>query len=174
MSVSFEPRADAILLDTGPLLAFIALRYLQETAAGEARRRKILSDIQPGLEWTAVEAERFSHLISRYARLLTTTHVLTEVFKLRKYSELKRDAHTFMRFAADALRRSNVREVHCSLEDFSSNEELIDLACSVGLTDAALVFVSKREGCPILSDDTRLFETGWAQVFILTRELSSR
>jgi predicted nucleic acid-binding protein len=163
---TFETRTDTILLDTGPLLTLLAISFLRETDAGEARHRAVLSDIQP--EWTRVEAARFSEFLALYPRRLTTTHVLTEAFKLRQHSELKQDEYRFRRFVPGELRKADVREVYCSLEDLSSDAESMEWVCRVGLTDAALLFVSRREGCPILSDDTRLRDSGsGSQVLIL-------
>jgi hypothetical protein len=43
-----------------------------------------------GKEINRLEEERFTEVFANYQRKLTTPHVLTEVFKLREYSQLKR------------------------------------------------------------------------------------
>ena len=164
--------SDTILVDTGPLLTLLTLDYLRETGAAEARRGAVLADIRRERQWTVIEEELLSELLSQYGRLLTTPHVVAEVFKLREHSELKGDQYRFRRIAMSSFKKANLQEEHCSLVDLALNEDSVEWVCSFGVIDAMLLHVSMKEDCLILTDDTRLLRAGTGRILILDRELS--
>jgi hypothetical protein len=165
--------SDTILVDTGPLLTLLTLDYLRETGAAETRRGAVLADIRAERQWTVIEEELFSELLSQYSRLLTTPHVVAEAFKLRAHAALKGDQHRFRRLAMSSFKKANLQEVHCPLVDLALNEDSVEWVCNFGATDAMLLHVSMKEACLILTDDTRLLRAGTGRILVLDRELSA-
>ena len=160
--------ADPLLLDTGPLLTALVHFYFRVRKEPE-RRQATLRDIRNGRPLTDEEGERVLEFLGRAPRRLTTPHVLTEVFKLRAHSELRKISD-FRRSSLDALRKLYIEERHCPLIDLASQSELVDCVCRHGLTDAALLYVSEQEHCTLLTDDKRLFDFGWRKGRLLLLE----
>ena len=110
------------------------------------RRQAAFRDIRDGWPLTEEEGEKVLEFLGRAPRRLTTPHVLTEIFKLRGHSELRKISD-FKRSSLDALRKLYIEERHCPLSDLASQSELVDRVCRHGLTDAALLYVSEQEHC---------------------------
>ena len=141
------------------------------------RRRRVGAQYSPTSarerQWTVIDEELFSEILSQYSRLLTTPHVVAEAFKLREHSALKGDQYRFRRLAMSSFKKANLREVHCPLVDLALSEDSVERVCRVGITDAMLLHVSMKEDCLILTDDTRLLEAGMGRILILDWELST-
>jgi predicted nucleic acid-binding protein len=152
-----------LLLDTGPLLTALALIYYRDV-----KQEPVPNDIRPNKRPLSEEdGERVLEFLGRAPRRLTTPHVLTEVFKLRDRSELRRRGEDFRGSSLDALKKLNIEERHCPLSELASESNFVDCMCRHGLTDAALLCVSVRENCTVLTDDKRLFEFAGRKVQLL-------
>jgi len=78
----------------------------------------------------------------------------------------------FRRYGIDALRKHNIQEVHCSLEDLLVHTGSRDQLYHLGLTDAVLLYVSELEHGVILTDDQRLVDRGsWQSQLLLLDNL---
>lgn len=91
------------MLDTGPLLTYLAVHYLGQTEADIARRSAVLQDVRRGSRFAKAEQERFQVLLDRSERLLTTPHALCEVLKLREHSVLSQDRERFRQLSLELL-----------------------------------------------------------------------
>jgi hypothetical protein len=147
-----------VVLDTGPLLTYLTLHYLDRTGATD--REAIIRDVRSGSRYpfTATEEERFRLLLHRFKRLLTTSPAVAEALRLREYSLLSRDRWRFRELALERLKDGKVEDVHCPLRELCAEEGFRDLICRLGLTDASLIFVAAKERCLLLTDDRRMFE----------------
>jgi hypothetical protein len=153
---SRRERPGPVLLDTGPLLTYLALRYADSTKAPIAYRDKLFRDIRKkGQPFSATAQERFRKLVE-IDHALTTPHVILEATKLREYSQLAR-AVNFPEFSLEVLTSRPISEVWCSLEEICKEPEYIDLVHRFGVADASLLFVSDREECLLLTDEGPLF-----------------
>jgi predicted nucleic acid-binding protein len=156
-----------LVLDTGPLLTALVLFYFRDLRQESERRWAVLKDIRPdGRPLTEEEGESVLEFLGRAPRRFTTPHVLTEVFKLRAHSELRKISD-FRRSSFDALRKLYIEERHCPLSDLASQPELVDSVCRHGLTDAALLYVSAHVRCTLVTDDKRLFQFTGRKVQLL-------
>ena len=152
-----------MLLDTGPLLTALALIYYRDF-----RQEPVPKDIRPNKRpLTEEEGERVLEFLGRAPKRLTTPHVLTEVFKLRDRSELRRHVEHFRRSSLDALKKLNIEERYCPLNELARESDFVDCVCRYGLTDAPLLYVSVQEHCTVLTDDRRLFEFGGRKVRLM-------
>jgi hypothetical protein len=165
--------SDSVLLDTGPLLTLLALEFLRETEAGHSRRVAVLQELR-GKEINRLEEERFTEVFANYQRKLTTPHVLTEVFKLRDWSQLKRHEPHFRKVGIDTIKRAGIREITASLAELASNQDAIRRICLLGLTDAALLYVSGKENWTLLTDDRPLLAFASGQIQLLDAFLQPR
>lgn len=147
---------DPVLLDTGPLLTYLALLYTDSINAAQKYRDTLFRDIRrQGAPFGETEQERFGKLIEmRHA--LTTPHVILEATKLREHSELARAAG-FLEFSLEVLTIGAISEIWSSLEEICKEPEYMDLVRRFGVADASLLFFSAREECLLLTDDADLF-----------------
>jgi hypothetical protein len=153
---SRQVRTDPVLLDTGPLLTYLALRYADWSSASRAYRDTLFRDIRKqGPRFSETEQERFSKLIeTRHA--LTTPHVIMEATRLREHSELAR-VENFREFSLEVLTSSAISEIWCSLEEICKEPKYMDLVLRFGVADASLLFISARDERLLLTDENRLF-----------------
>jgi hypothetical protein len=143
MKASQRVRLDPVLLDAGPLLTYLTLRYSDWLRASKAQRATLFQDIRsqcPPFDET--EQERFRKLIE-VSRALTTSHVIVEVTKLREHSALAK-ARGFREFSLGVLTGGAISETGCSLEELCKEPEYFDLVLRFGVADASLLFVSAR------------------------------
>ena len=167
-------RPGSVLLDTGPLLTYLALRYADSTKAPKAYRDTLFRDIRKhGERFSATTQEHFRKLIeARHA--MTTPHVILEATKLREYLS---KATGFRDFSLNVLGSGAISETWCSVEELCKEPEYMDLARRFGVADASLLFVSVREECLLLTDEGRLFAARRAgskfQMRLLDEYLSS-
>jgi hypothetical protein len=149
-------RPGSVLLDTGPLLTYLALRYADSTNAPKAYRDTLFRDIRKqGQRFSATAQEHFRKLIETQ-HALTTPQVILEATKLREHSELAR-ATGFGDFSLRVLSSGTISETWCSLEELCKEPEYLALARRFGVADASLLFVSAREKCLLLTDEDPLF-----------------
>jgi hypothetical protein len=149
-------RADPVLLDTGPLLTYLALRYADTTKAPKAYRDTLFRDIRNQSERFGATAQEYFLKLIEMRHALTTPHVILEATKLREHSELAR-AEGFREFSLAVLTGGAISEIWYSLEEIYRESEYMDLARRFGVADASLLFVSAREECLLLTDDQDLF-----------------
>ena len=169
-------RPGALLLDTGPLLTYLALRYADSTKASKAYADTLFRDIRKQSDrFGATTQERFRELIET-RQTLTTPHVILEATRLREHSELV-GAEGFSDFSLGILTGGDITEIWWALEEVCEQSEYIDLVHRFGVADASLLFVSAREGCLLLTDDDRLFDAYGAgskfQIRLLDEYLAS-
>lgn len=148
-----QPRS--IVIDTGPLLTYLALRYLDRDDAPQARRNQIFDELRRAKPFADTEQEHLRHAMSR--AVLTTPHVLTEVFRLRE-SSILRKLEGFLPCSLDILDQGSIIEVQCPTAELSKDRDFRELICRRGLTDAGLVFIATRRKALLLTDDVRLSE----------------
>ena len=91
--------------------------------------------------------------------MLTTAHVLCEVFKLRESSALSRNKEGFTRNSLEVLTGEVVRELPCPIANLCREDDFRELICRDGLTDAGLMFVTAKNSALVLTDDRRLFSS---------------
>jgi hypothetical protein len=145
----------SIIIDTGPLLTYLALRYLDRHNAQKARRDQVFNELLPGITFADTEQQHLRRAMSR--EVLTTPHVLTEVFKLREPSILKK-LEGFLACGLDILGQGRIIEIPCPTAKLCEDRGFRELICRRGLTDAGLVFVAmQQQSALLLTDDSRLF-----------------
>jgi hypothetical protein len=155
-----------LLLDYGPLLTAIVQFYFRDRAEPE-RRQAALKDVRPnGRPLAEEQGERVLEFLGHAPRRLTTPHVLTELFKLRAHSELRK-IKDFKKSSFDALRKLNIEEKHYAFNLLALKSEFVECVCRFGLTDASLVYVSELERCTVLTDDKRLYQFSGRRVRLL-------
>jgi hypothetical protein len=149
-------RAGPVLLDTGPLLTYLALCYADSTGTPRADRDALFRYTRKqGPRFSETQQERFGKLIeARHA--LTTPHVILEATRLREYSELAK-VESFREFSHEVLTTGAISEIWFSLEEICKEPKYTDLVRRFGVTDASLLFISARKECLLLTDDNRLF-----------------
>lgn len=151
-----------LVLDTGPLLTWACLHFLKEFTASNRKRSEILREIDPSLEWSAVQQEDFEKFVSGASRRLVTGHVLTEAFRFRNSSWLAGRQKLFLPFLFGALHRVEER---CMLfKDIQSAgfEGIVEQ--QFGFTDAAILCLAataaqtSKERVTFLTTDDRLLK----------------
>jgi predicted nucleic acid-binding protein len=142
------------------------MAYVRDIGIGQARGAVILRDVR-GRDVHPLEQERLEEVFAGFQRLLTTPHILTEAFRLRKYSELRKDEYRFREVAINVFKRTAIQEITASLGDFTSNQDAILRICQLGLTDAILLHVSAKENCTVLTDDQELLPFGLGRIQLL-------
>ena len=146
------------MLDTGPLLTHLALHYAERIKAGIATRDAILRKIRSQMPFDESRQEAFKTLCRAAAPVLTTPHVLTEVFRLRKESELYRRQVDFRSVALELLVSGNIEEVHRPAESLYENSHYRDLVSRLRLTDTGFVSLAVEYDCVLLTDDDEMFQ----------------
>lgn len=149
------------------------LTYYQNVGAGPARYKSVLADVRGKTPEDVEDFEgRFNQLLRRgRCQLATSPHVLTEVFKLRKHSQLEVDEPRFRRLALDELKKAAIEEVHCPASDLSSKDS-IDRICRLGLTDATLLHLAMQRDYVILTDDGKFHAESMGYIRLLDNLLS--
>jgi hypothetical protein len=145
-----------IVIDTGPLLTYLAIRYLNTTEASKARRDHVLGEIR-GRAFDEPEQERLLELMKQHT--FTTAHAISEALNLREASALNRAKTEFRRNSLEVLTSGTMSEIACPVAEICRTEDFRQLICSHGLTDAALIFVAARNRALVLTDDGRLFSS---------------
>ncbi len=145
-----------IVIDTSPLLTYLAIRYLDSKDAPKARRDQVITEIR-GKTFAATEQERFLELMKQ--RTFTTAHVISEVLKLREKSVLSLEKEDFRRNSLDVLTGDTISEIPCPIMEVCQEEDFRQLICRYGLTDAGLIFVADKNRALVLTDDGRLFSS---------------
>jgi hypothetical protein len=146
-----------VLLDTVPLLTYLAVRYADSISASKAYRDRLFQEIRSqSPPFAEDDQERLGELIE-VRGALTTPHVILEATKLREISELAK-AEGFRDFSLEVLSSGAISETWCSLEELCKEPEYSALARRFGVADASLLFVSDRKECLLLTDDDRLFD----------------
>jgi predicted nucleic acid-binding protein len=144
-----------IAIDTGPLLTYLALRYLDRSDAPTARRNQVLKEIRQGHALGDTQREQFLKLMKR--PVFTTAHVISEALNLRGKSVLNREKEEFRRNSLDVLTSGSISEIPCRITDVCLEQNFRELICRHGLTDAGLLFVASKRRALVLTDDARLF-----------------
>lgn len=145
-----------IVIDTGPLLTYLAIRYLDSTDAPKARRDHVLGEIR-GRAFAETEQERFLELMKQ--RMLTTAHVISEALNLREASALSREKEEFRRNSLGVLIAGALSEISCPIAEICKAADFRELICRCGLTDAGVIFVAAQNRALVLTDEGRLFSS---------------
>jgi hypothetical protein len=146
-----------IVIDTGPLLTYLVIQYLDNLDSKEAPkawRDHVLREIR-GRAFGETERERFLELTKR--PMLTTAHVISEALKLRETSALSLEKEAFRRNSLGVLTGGAISEISCPMTEICQEEDFRQLICRYGLTDAGLIFVAAKNSALLLTDDGRLF-----------------
>jgi hypothetical protein len=143
-------------MDTGPLLTYLAIRYLVSRDAAKARRSHVLEEIR-GRAFNENEQERFLELMKQHT--FTTAHAVSEALNLRETSALSREKEEFRRNSLEVLVGGAISEIACPIEEICKTEDFRHLICLHGLTDAGVIFVASRNKALVLTDDGRLFSS---------------
>jgi len=153
------PRLDRgpIVLDTGPLLIYLAIPYLRSVGAGNTWRDEVFRSLQKRVALDQGLQERFETRLSSFSPVLTTTLVLGEVFRLRESSPLAQATEEFRRVSIGTVQR--IVEVPVTLAQIVSDSGFGELICRFGLIDASILWLGSSRQCPILTDDERLFSS---------------
>jgi hypothetical protein len=138
-----------LVLDSGPLLTYLCLRYLDEIDAKRPQRNQVLSEVRP-VGWDVNQEERFLRYLEAHPRRLTTSHVVAEVLRLRTYSALKRSAEAFRRVALSGL--AFVEERSVLGKDLDP-----ELIVRHGVSDAGVVWLAHLESATLMTDDKELY-----------------
>jgi hypothetical protein len=158
MKASRQPKRGPVVLDTGPLLTYLALLYLDSIEAKKAYRDALFSDIRGEKRaFGETEQERFGAWMAASRPLLTTAHIMAEVTKLRAYSGLAK-AGEFRSFSLDVLAGDTFSETTFSLAELYGEPRYMALTRRFGVTDAGLLLLADRNGYLPLTDDTPLFD----------------
>ncbi len=149
-----------VMLDTGPLLTYLALQHLEQTKADKAHREAVFRDLRggSGCGFTETEQELFGLAVDRWERLLTTSYVIAEIWRLRNHSELRRYEQPLHEMTLQELTGGRVEEVPCSVQELCAEEGFRELICRLGPTDASLIHLAAKERCLLLTDDRRMFQ----------------
>jgi hypothetical protein len=161
-------------LDTGPLITYLALRFLDENPAGQKYRDEVFLQLR-GPYFGESEQERFAQALAG-RRLLTTAHVAVEVFNLRGRSKLEEKKEGFRQFSLGVL-VEQVEEVECRLTEVNQQKQCVRILRDHGLTDSGLIIAAAKSKSLLLVDDSRFFaEVGAGSPFeicMLTEYLRS-
>ncbi|MGH7247481.1 MAG: hypothetical protein ACREH9_05190 [Pseudomonadota bacterium] len=145
----------AIIVDTGPLLTYLAVEYVRERKLTEASDRMLLRDIRSGMPFGESEQEVLRDRFRQDAPA-ATTHVVVEALRFREHSELAKRAEDFRGFCIGLIAKGAVSEVCCTTSEIEAGEGTRQLARRHGITDAGLVFVAMRRSAVLVTDDRRL------------------
>jgi hypothetical protein len=145
-----QARRKPVLLDTGPLLAYLGWLYLDSIGASKATRDAALRDLKLGMAWSENQHERFDQFLKSRSIRLITSHVAAEILRFRSHSFLQKHTGPFTSFVLDHLGFFEERGVPIASLDKS-------LVVTFGLTDAGLVWLARQEGCTLVTSDDRLF-----------------
>lgn len=117
-----------IVIDTGPLLTYLAIQYLDSKEAPKAWRDHVLGEIR-GRAFAEAGHERFLELTKR--PLLTTAHVISEALKLRETSALSPEKEDFRRNSLEVLTSGAISEISCPIAEICREEDFRQLICSM-------------------------------------------
>lgn len=153
-----------VVLDTGPLLAWLVLRYLNQCGAPKSTRDAFMTALKLR-EGPLAETEQdyFLQKVGRHSPILTTTYSAAEVIRLRDYSLLKSEK-PFFGFRHDVLSGGAITEYPCTLETLRA-AGFWDLVLNHGAADASLAWLASYMRCTLVTDEGRffaMFSTGTA------------
>jgi hypothetical protein len=147
-----------IVLDTGPLLTYLAVHYIETIKAKISTRDRILQSVRPaGRPFDDSLQNAFTSLCRETRRLLTTSNALTEALKARKNSALYR-REDFHDIALSFLAESNIEELPRPARSLIQDTRYRDHTLRLGLTDMGLVSLAVEFKCPLLTDDGEMFQ----------------
>jgi predicted nucleic acid-binding protein len=161
-----------VVMDTGPMLTWLVLRYLNQCGAPKSTRDAFMTalELREG-PLAETEQDYFLQKVGRHSPVLTTTYSAAEVMKLREHSLLKHE-EPFFRFRLDLLSCGTITEYPCTLATLRT-AGFWDLVLNHGAADASLAWLASYMRCTLVTDDKRLFEllsTGTAFKLSLLRE----
>lgn len=142
------------VIDTGPLFTALTWRFSQERPdLQEYLRHK--HDLPKYLPDPTSEREFFEY-IWNIPHLLTSSHVIGE---LRSRHKIEEDIQAkFWRCTMRFFAEKNIDERGLSLQTLYHDELFQKIVCSLGPTDAGLLFLARQEACELLTDDARMFQ----------------
>jgi hypothetical protein len=144
---------ESLVVDTGPLLTFLCLRFLDEIHAGNAERDRSLGEIRGGPLPDRRRQEQMDGFF-RASSLLATSHVFVESLRLRDHSYLRSRAEEFRKSSLSSL--SIVEERVVRLADLAKSPYR-ELVIYHGLADAGVVWLAERERCALVTDEKALY-----------------
>ena len=139
-----------LIVDTGPLLTYLSLCFLDEIKADKARRDSALDDLRSGVRWDASKQDRCRNFF-QHDKCLTTSHVLVELFRLRERTFLFERKDQFLEFALAQLEFVEERPV--LLKDLDPS-----LVKRYGLADTGLLWIARENKGTLVTDDGKLFQ----------------
>jgi len=148
----------SLVLNAGPLLTFLCLNFLDEQNATKAERDQALRDVRNGQASDQRRQDRMGTFF-RANTLLTTSHAMFEVFRLREGSYLERRSHKFL---SSALASAALVEERAVLVKDLVDAPYPDLLLRYGLADGGVVWLATREACEMVTDDGSLYRDGQA------------
>ena len=150
-----------VVVDTGPLLSVLVLRYAHtlEPRAAEAliARSRIASYLHAMDQQASI-----LQLFERVDTILTSSHVIAEIQGLHR---LRGDyCRDFWLLTMDWLESKRLDERLIRLLDLSTDQRWKRVTSDIGPTDTGLITIAFREGIPLLTDDKdTLARQGWEQ-----------
>lgn len=133
------------VVDTGPLLSVLVLKYASTLHPGAASAVVAKSRISPYLRTPADQAGMVS-LFEGIRTLLTSSHVVGELQGLQHLQDQRR--REFWLYAMTWLASKGMQEELVRLLDLNSNTNRQKAVCEIGPTDTGLVeLASERELC---------------------------
>ena len=143
------------VIDSGPLFDALVLNYSlqRDTTRRLIRFASVLDD--------ALQSRNSQHLflelLSSIREKLTTAHVIAELYGLEK-ARLKlyaMDLHEFWQTSIDLLVQWRMAEELVRLLDLASHDSLRRCLPEIGVTDTGLIDVAARQGCILITRDSR-------------------
>ena len=138
-----------MVLDTGPLLTYLAMQYLEWTGADKAFSDAVVREVSRAEITDENQQISFRDFLKAHSRRVTTSHVIAEALYPRASSELGKDKETFRRVALDNL--AFIQERPVLLKDLDR-----ELIVRHGVCDAGVVRLAQLEEAALLTNDERL------------------
>lgn len=141
-----------LVLDTGPLLTYIAAEFATEYELG--------SDFVQSV-WGHGALDRFqqelaTRFISQSAKLYVPGYVLVEALRLRKNVWQNREKE-FVPFAQQFV-ATRLTELPVTMNELYADANLRLIAQRFGITDAAVLYAAIGQSAHVLTDDERLYQ----------------
>jgi hypothetical protein len=141
-----------IVLDTGPLLMYLALDYLE--GANKARRDKIFRSIHRNVSFDETRQEHFKVMLQARSSILTSSLVIAEALKLRGNTDLKAEQEQFRHASLKKLQGS-VTEISVTLATLMSEDGFSEPVVNFGLTDASTLWLGHTHECDVCTGEEK-------------------
>jgi hypothetical protein len=136
-------------------MASILLRLLDEGDATQGQSDSLFRELRNGASFARGKQQRLRQVLEN--RVITTPHVLVEVFRLREASQLNKRRADLRSCCLDLLAAGTILEEPCPAYNLYRDSRFRDFACRFGITDAGLLYTASQRKAVLLTDDRRLF-----------------